>query len=778
MSLSSLGRQQLIRRRVLSEVALVSAVFFGSLAVEAQSQNQLQPVQRRKLGSLATVNVRTDPAIDFQFKRSNSSLRALGKALFWDMNVGSDGKQACATCHFNAGADSRAMNQVSPGLKSVDAQGNPNPDHTFQIGSGPNYQLTFNDFPIPTGINDVISSAGVHATNFVDIVSGQAQDLFDTNFLNPDPDGFSIGGINTRKVEPRNTPTTIGAVFNFRNFWDGRAQNECNFLNPFGKRDQDQRNHLFLAARKFSGGKWVNSLVTTKPTVFNSSLCSQALGPPLSKFEMSSDNRAFRNLGKKMLSLQPLSQQKVDPTDHRLGNFASLVGNGLKVSYSSLIQSAFEKTWWNSPVHICVDSLTKAESFIDTSQLNPPSCPVGSIDYSQMEYNFSLFWGLSVQAYEAELTPDRSRVDLFFEAANLTNTTVAAGAGDGASTSFSALLTAPVLLNSVTVKAGTVSGSDDGAGNIVSDAENGDVSGVIDYSTGAITVNFLAPPAVSAPVNVTYQQAPAGILTAQELQGLDVFSNKGKCIACHSGPEFTNASVANVTNEPLERMFFQPSNTVKVYDNGFYNTGVRQTLEDISNGDIDGTAGANPLSMSEVLRQAVCKNPNLIINVPPRPGENILGGPLLCADVINRFGAFKTPSIRNVELTAPYFHNGGARTLGEVVDFYDRGGDFAALNQDSLDPNIVPLGLTQQEKDALVAFMMATTDPRVKFQKAPFDHPSLMVSNGHSTAGGGLIPDASGHGAADNMLLIPAVGSHGSLQPLCTFSENIAGPCP
>jgi len=44
------------------------------------------------------------------------------------------------------------------------------------------------------------------------------------------------------------------------------------------------------------------------------------------------------------------------------------------------------------------------------------------------------------------------------------------------------------------------------------------------------------------------------------------------------------------------------------------------------------------------------------------------------------------------------------------VDFYNRGGDFARVNQNNLDPNIVPLGLTVAEKNALVAFLMAFTD--------------------------------------------------------------------
>src|SRR6476659_5057823 len=58
---------------------------------------------------------------------------ALGKALFWDMQAGSDDIQACASCHFNAGADSRAINQINPGQAGG--------DNTFNVGSAPNYHM-------------------------------------------------------------------------------------------------------------------------------------------------------------------------------------------------------------------------------------------------------------------------------------------------------------------------------------------------------------------------------------------------------------------------------------------------------------------------------------------------------------------------------------------------------------------------------------------------------------------------------------------------------------
>ena len=68
-------------------------------------------------------------------------------------------------------------------------------------------------------------------------------------------------------------------------------------------------------------------------------------------------------------------------------------------------------------------------------------------------------------------------------------------------------------------------------------------------------------------------------------------------------------------------------------------------------------------------------------------------------------GAFKTPTLRDIELTAPYMHNGAYRTLEEVVEHYDRGGDVA----DNLSPEIKALHLSAQEKADLVAFMKSLT---------------------------------------------------------------------
>jgi hypothetical protein len=134
-------------------------------------------------------------------------------------------------------------------------------------------------------------------------------------------------------------------------------------------------------------------------------------------------------------------------------------------------------------------------------------------------------------------------------------------------------------------------------------------------------------------------------------------------------------------------------------------------------------------------------------------------------------GAFKTPGLRNVELTGPYMHNGGMATLRQVVDFYNRGGDFARQNMANLDVRIAPLGLSDDQKNALVAFLLGLTDPRVKWEKAPFDHPSLCVPNGAEGDQTNVVESTPGSGEAKDAapLCLPAVGAAGAKTPLQPF---------
>jgi cytochrome c peroxidase len=102
---------------------------------------------------------------------------------------------------------------------------------------------------------------------------------------------------------------------------------------------------------------------------------------------------------------------------------------------------------------------------------------------------------------------------------------------------------------------------------------------------------------------------------------------------------------------------------------------------------------------------------NLGVN-PTDPSNPDLGRFVVTKDSAD-LDAFKTPTIRDVALRAPYMHNGSEKTLEDVVDLYNKGGRTGDPN---ISPLILPLGLTKAEKKALVAFMttaMTSLNPEV-----------------------------------------------------------------
>ncbi|MDB5905524.1 MAG: Di-heme cytochrome c peroxidase [Betaproteobacteria bacterium] len=638
-----------MKARVVWGISLLAAFAVVAVGQREQARAQAAPDAVRPLGSLKTVAV-PKPSNLRDFVRNEAAAIALGKALFWDMQVGSDGVQACASCHFHAGADSRSKNQLNPGSSAG--------GFSFEIGT-PNYQLKATDFPfhrladpddrlsvVQSDSNDIASSQGVFMSTFIDVVRGSPQDLVTQQY----DAVWNVQGTTVRRVAGRNTPSNINAVFNFRNFWDGRAKNDFNGVNPFGSRDPEA--YILKAPDQYN-------LQKVQVSLDNSSLASQAVGPALSPVEMSAEGRIFqkigRKLGKKMGHLRPLDTQLVAPDDSVLGPLSNYPKPGIKADYTSMVQAAFQPVWWQSKLIVTVDANGDPLSWAR------PDRVLETDEYTQLEYNFSLFWGIAIQMYEATLVANDTPFDKFME------------------------------------------------GN-----------------TAALT-------------------------TEQQL-GLQIFQNKGRCANCHGGPELTNASVANVRDQRIERMTMGDGG-IAAYDNGFYNIGVRPTSQDPGVGGFDpfGT----PLSDS---RLAV-----LGLFTDPMPSPAIVPGERVVAD-----GAFKVPGLRNVELTAPYFHNGGQRTLLQVVEFYNRGGDFHENNIDNLDPDVQRLGLTTVEKNALVAFLRGLTDERVRSHRAPFDHPQLFVSNGHPGDQNAVTNDGTGK-ATDQLREIPVVGARGYSTPLPNF---------
>jgi cytochrome c peroxidase len=657
-------------KRTSNIMAIATVVAVAILAGHTASA-QITPRPPNPLASLKTVAVPEPPNLG-EFVKNKPAAIALGKALFWDLQVGSNGLMSCASCHFHAGVDTRAKNQLGPGVLRVTASGEANPDITFNAG-GPNSVLQPADFPfhkladpndrssqVLAHTNDVAGSQGVTLAKFIDIIPGSPVDLVE---VVPDP-VFNVQDINVRQVTERNTPSTINAVFNFRNFWDGRAQNEFNGVNPFGSRDQNA--YVLKAPRRES------PLEQVRISLKNSSLASQAVGPPLNSVEQSATGRTFpeigqkfngnkikllpRELGKKLKQLRPLAKQLVHRQDSVLGSLSLWPLRGLiEGSYENMIEEAFHRVWWDSPYIIKVDANGGTRSFRRWWG------PLATDEYSLMDYNFSLFFGLAIQLYESTLISDDSPFDRFME------------------------------------------------GN-----------------TNALTV--------------------------QQQQGKALFERS--CAGCHGGAEFTNASVNNLERLRLRRMAVG-NGTQAVYDNAFYNIGVLPTLEDLGVGGKDPFG--NPLSESRLAQQGLFEQ-----LLSERPNIDVGADERITAD-----GAFKTPGLRNIALTAPYFHNGGQLTLRQVVDFYNRGGDFAQDN-DNADIGIRPLELSETEKTSLVAFMQSLTDDRVLYERAPFDHPQLFITNGHPGDQNAVTDDGSGQ-ATVTVVELPAVGRNGLSTPQPNF---------
>jgi cytochrome c peroxidase len=570
--------------------------------------------------SLSFMPVPLPPADELaKYVRNTQLAIVLGKAFFWDQQVGSDAKVACATCHYHAGADARHVNTLAPG-----------PNGVFEVAGGPGEPLSgwaLNAALTENG-DDIIGSQGVETRNFVSLINASGHE---NGAVQPNA---TFGP--HRQVTGRQAPTVINAIFNHRNFWDGRANETFNGVNPFGATDPNAR-----VFQRQTSGAIVPRVVSLTPA----SAASQAVGPPLSGVEMSWSGKNFPTLGKKLLALDiPLKNQVIAADDSVLGPYRRANGYGMNIKYAPLIQQAFYDKWWNSNKVLNLQG----------QEIAPPG-------YSLMELNFSMFWGISIMLYESTLVSGQAPFDQF-----------------------------------------------------------------VDGNPSAL------------------QQSA--------IRGLAVFAGKGRCVACHKFPLMTGATTREMNHTQgglieegvIENMIVGDRGAA-FYDNGFYNIGVRPTSED------PGVGGTGPFGPWSFTRRA-------------QQGQNFCALTPNCAIAPNARiavdGAFKTPTLRNIELTGPYFHNGRYATLEDVVDFYQRGGNVKPLNPSghvvvnpdnsaagedttgtgplgtggtggsNLDADIAQIRLDAQEQSDLVAFLKSLTDERVRWEMAPFDHPALELSNG------------------------------------------------
>ena len=713
----------------------------------------------------------------------------LGKALFWDVRLGSDGQTACATCHHQAGADSRVTNIAHPGADGVFVPGctpgAPIPAAMFPTVRFANPADRFSQRTL--NLDDVAGSPGVLKEAFVGL------DANGNEICAPlDETVFIANGQKHRQVTGRNSPSVINAVFNVRQFWDGRANAWFNGVNPFGTVDQ--------TARVWKVNAQTGAVEQVRVDIDHASLASQAVGPVNNEVEMAAHGRGWVDAAKKLLDDRALMTQKVDPTDSVLGEFVA-PGTGLTQTYQQMIQAAFKPEWWNG----------------GTVQAG----------VSQMEANMALFFGLAVQEYEATLVSNDSRYDqwieqngpmgdarhlmteqelrglrLFFnldpalpgtncrECHITTMFTVATYGGKIGGLVQAGIGAFPVgtpdgdgdkvpdVIDAFPIDPTEWVDSDgDGIGNNADpDDDNDGIPDIIDPAPLEPGVGPTPPadprqapvplafmPDITAEILATkvFQEPPLGIEPFIQVldfpllgQGIDISDAQGNLIAhiplgtrdsyaCVYGaetvtpvPQFgvdafveTIVSVIDckMTLEVLIVGFPYGDYPMKidgvqrgvlrsvagvVYDEGFYNIAVRPPTED------PGVAGTHPNGVPLSASRRV----SLGETMPEfGPQADIAG---LEIQVTN---AFKTPTLRNVELNGPYFHNGGYSTLEDVIRFYNRGGDFHEENIDSIAPAMLSMGLEESHIADLAAFLRVLTDERVRLEQGPFDHPELPL---------------------------------------------------
>jgi cytochrome c peroxidase len=180
-------------------------------------------------------------------------------------------------------------------------------------------------------------------------------------------------------------------------------------------------------------------------------------------------------------------------------------------------------------------------------------------------------------------------------------------------------------------------------------------------------------------------------ISEQAKRGFNLFLTKGRCVSCH-------------TIEQDYALFT---------DNRFHNIGVGvNRIQD----EIPKFAPAflTAKSAGTDVDKAVLTNPKV----------SELGR-FAVTETLDEIGAFKTSTLRNVAVTAPFMHDGSLQTLRDVVEHYNNGGVTKKGDRvnDFLSGGIRPLNLTEEEISDLVAFMESLTSPQFAAQKAASANP-------------------------------------------------------
>src|ERR1700686_3534441 len=164
-------------------------------------------------------------------------------------------------------------------------------------------------------------------------------------------------------------------------------------------------------------------------------------------------------------------------------------------------------------------------------------------------------------------------------------------------------------------------------------------------------------------------------------RGWELFNNQARCNKCHA-----------LTDTQRDVTVFT--------DNDFHNIGVLVVKH-------------NVVALAHQAEQLVNSGDKEAVDRAAIPTDMSALGRFLITKQEKDIASFKTPDIRNVLVTGPYFHDGSQETLWDVIDHYTKG---AGLQNPYLDTDIQPLALTESDIDDLVAFMASLTSVNYKAQ--------------------------------------------------------------
>jgi cytochrome c peroxidase len=187
-----------------------------------------------------------------------------------------------------------------------------------------------------------------------------------------------------------------------------------------------------------------------------------------------------------------------------------------------------------------------------------------------------------------------------------------------------------------------------------------------------------------------YFKGDGSALNDQQQRGFKLFVGQGRCVSCH-------------VIEQNQALFS---------DSRFHNVGIGITAIQ---------AEVPPLIVAFLAAKQKGGDVDKIVLTDKKSSEL---GRFAVTSAMTDIGAFKTPTLRNIELTAPYMHDGSLKTLKEVVIHYNNGGvtPASAKVNDFLSGGIRPLNLTDAQLDDLVAFLQALTSPQYAKTSAAVAH--------------------------------------------------------